>query len=365
MIDPDELLINMLKIYSPSNQEHQIRTYIFQLLREEFKADKIYIDDAGNVLGIYEGTEPTILLSGHMDTVPGMLPVRIENEKIYGRGASDAKGPLAAFLYSSYLLKRTENLPSRIVNIATVDEEGDGKGIKELLNTLEKLQIIPAYAIFGEPGGYNVITIGYKGRIQLRVKLLAESHHASSPDTPNAIENMARLLIMLKEYESRMKTSNPFTSLTITPTIITGGHAINVTPKDCEVVLDIRVPPTRPINQFLIDVINIIESFNNLVKSEYKVEDLTEPYQSNITTTLVKAFHKAIFQETKTEPKLIRKTGTGEMNIFAQKYKIPIITYGPGDPKTSHSDNEYISVEDYHKSINVLKRALWILSNGL
>jgi LysW-gamma-L-lysine carboxypeptidase len=364
MITPNELLINMLRIYSPSNEEHEIRTYIYQLLKEEFKVDKIHIDNAGNVIGIYEGDEPTILLSSHMDTVPGILPVQIDNTKIYGRGASDAKGPLASFLYSSYLVKKIENLPSRIIMVATVDEEGDGKGIKELTNTLRILKINPAYAIFGEPGGAHVITIGYKGRIQLRIKIFTESYHASSLNAPNAIESMAHLLIMLKNYELKLRTANSFTSITITPTIIKGGHAANVTPKNCEVVLDIRVPPTKPINQFLSDIINILKSFNNSVKSEYVVEDLTEPYQSNMATSLVKAFRKAILQEINTEPKFIRKSGTGEMNIFAHEYKIPIITYGPGDPRVSHTDNEYISIEDYHRSINVLKRALWILSSA-
>jgi len=363
MITPNELLINMLKIYSPSNKESKIRTYIYRLLKEEFKVDEIHVDNAGNVIGIYEGTEPAILLSSHMDTVPGMLPVKIDETKIYGRGASDAKGPLATFLYSSYLLKRVENLPSKIIVVATVDEEGDGKGIKELINTLKTLKINPAYAIFGEPGGAHVITIGYKGRIQLRIKIFTESHHASSPDAPNAIESMIRLLTMLKDYELRLRTHNAFTSITITPTIIKGGHAINVTPKNCEVVLDIRTPPTKTINQFLSDIVKIIKSFDNSVKSAYEVEDLTEAYQSNIATTLVEAFRKAISQEINTEPKFIRKTGTGEMNIFAHEYKIPIITYGPGDPRVSHTDNEYISIEDYHKSINVLKRALWTLNN--
>lgn len=363
MITPNELLINMLKIYSPSNKENKIRTYIYRLLKEEFKADKIHVDNAGNVIGIYEGTEPTILLSSHMDTVPGMLPVKIDETKIYGRGASDAKGPLATFLYASYLLKRVENLPSKIIVVATVDEEGDGKGIKELINTLKILKINPAYAIFGEPGGAHVITIGYKGRIQLRIKIFTESQHASSPDAPNAIESMMRLLAALKDYELRFKTHNAFTSITITPTMIKGGHAINVTPKNCELVLDIRTPPTKTVNQFLSDIVNIIKSFDNSVKSEYKVEDLTEPYQSNIATALVEAFRKAILQEINTEPKFIRKTGTGEMNIFAHEYKIPIITYGPGDPRVSHTDNEHISIEDYQKSINVLKRALWTLNN--
>lgn len=363
MINHIELLTNMVKIYSPSNKEDNIRAYIERLLHEEFKADKIYIDKVGNIIGVYDGSEPTILLSSHMDTVPGEIAVKIDKEKIYGRGTSDAKGPLATFLYSSYLLKRVENYPLKIVVIGTVDEEGDSKGIKELPNTLQALNIKPTYAVFGEPGGANVITIGYKGRIQLRIKLFAESYHASLPDAPNAIENMMMLLSTLKDYEKRSRTSNSFTSITITPTIIIGGHATNVTPRTCELVLDIRVPPIKPTKEFLSDIISIIKSNANL-KNEYIVEDFTEPYQTNIATPLVAAFREAILQITNTDAKLMRKSGTGEMNIFAQNYNIPIITYGPGDPRVSHTDNEYILLHDYELAISIVKHALWRLANS-
>ncbi|MEM3833435.1 MAG: M20/M25/M40 family metallo-hydrolase [Thermoprotei archaeon] len=362
MITPIELLINMIKIYSPSNKEDNIRIYINKLLSEEFKADKIYIDKAGNIIGIYNGTEPTILLSSHMDTVPGEIAVRIDEEKIYGRGASDAKGPLATFLYSSYLLKRVENYPLKIMVVGTVDEEGGSKGIKELPNTLQKLNVKPSYAIFGEPGGANVITIGYRGRIQLRIKLFAESYHASLPNIPNAIEDMAIVLSALKNYERKFKTFSNFTSITITPTIITGGHAINVTPRECEVILDIRVPPTRSTNEFLSDIINIVKSTTNL-KNECIVEDFTEPYELNISTPLIAAFREAILQIANANAKLIRKSGTGEMNIFAQKCNIPIITYGPGDPKISHTDNEYILLHDYELAIRIVKQALWVINS--
>ncbi|MGB9728312.1 MAG: M20/M25/M40 family metallo-hydrolase [Thermoprotei archaeon] len=360
MITHKELLVNMIKIYSPSNKEDNIRSYINKLLNEEFKADKTYIDNAGNIIGIYDGIEPTILLSSHMDTVPGEINVKVDREKIYGRGASDAKGPLATFLYSSYLLKRVENYPSKIIVVGTVDEEGESRGIKELPNTLQKLDIRPSYAIFGEPGGANVITIGYKGRIQLRIKLFAESYHASLPNAPNVIENMMIILNALKNYEKEFKTSNNFTSITITPTIITGGHATNVTPRECEIVLDIRIPPTKSINEFLSNIINIVKSNTNL-RNECIVEDFTEPYQSNISTPLVTAFREAILQITNIDARFIRKSGTGEMNIFAQKYDIPIITYGPGDPKVSHTDNEHILLYDYELAIKIVKQALWKL----
>jgi LysW-gamma-L-lysine carboxypeptidase len=90
------LLTNLLGIYSPSGKEN----YIANFLAEEMKklGFQVGLDRIGNVIGVVGDGEPTILLCGHMDTVAGQLPLRVEEDKIYARGAVDAKGPLAAMI---------------------------------------------------------------------------------------------------------------------------------------------------------------------------------------------------------------------------------------------------------------------------
>ena len=87
------LLTNLLGIYSPSGKEEDIGNFVDgEMKKLGFQVGK---DGIGNVIGVVGEGEPVILLCGHMDTVAGYLPLRIEEGKIFARGAVDAKGPLS------------------------------------------------------------------------------------------------------------------------------------------------------------------------------------------------------------------------------------------------------------------------------
>lgn len=355
-----ELLLNLVKIYSPSKKEDEIRNYIERLLRGELEADNVHVDSAGNVVAIYDGTEPTVLLSSHMDTVPGELPVRFDGERIFGRGASDAKGPLSAFMYSAFLLKRRERFPLKLIVTATSDEEGEGTGIKELPRTLRELGILPKFAVFGEPGNADAITIAYKGRIGLLLIISSKERHASVPAGENPIESAINVLNALKEYERANISRSSFFSISVEPTVMRCGEAHNVIPEKCELFLDVRLPPGKDPEQVLSELIGII-SKSTSSKFDFHVKESVKPYQANISSPLINAFKEAILEVTAKEARLLRKTGTGEMNVFAGEFGIPVITYGPGEAKLSHTANEYIFVRDYELAIEVIRKALWLL----
>src|SRR5665647_850311 len=92
------LLTNLLGIYSPSGKEEDIASFLAKEMRK--LGFQVGVDGIGNVIGVVGEGEPTIFLCGHMDTVAGHLPLRVEEGKIYARGAVDAKGPLAAMAVS-------------------------------------------------------------------------------------------------------------------------------------------------------------------------------------------------------------------------------------------------------------------------
>jgi [amino group carrier protein]-lysine/ornithine hydrolase len=146
--------------------------------------ERVSIDSVGNLIATKGAGEPKILLCGHMDTVPGQIPIRIDSGFIYGRGASDAKGPLVAMLLAASEFKQR----GTIIFAGVVDEEGNATGVKELVRS----KITVDYAIFGEPSGLNNITVSYKGRLALRIICdVGFSTHASAPWlTKNAIEEM-------------------------------------------------------------------------------------------------------------------------------------------------------------------------------
>ncbi|RLI39877.1 acetylornithine deacetylase, partial [Candidatus Bathyarchaeota archaeon] len=126
------MLYEMLQIYSPSGKEDEIASYIEERLYD-LGFVNVRRDKAGNVYGEVGSGEYTILLCGHMDTVPGYLTVRWEDDKIYGRGAVDAKSSLAAMISAATRLKLKIHNKGKVIVAGVVDEEGRARGIRQLI----------------------------------------------------------------------------------------------------------------------------------------------------------------------------------------------------------------------------------------
>lgn len=356
--EPTKLLKRMLETYSPSGRERDLAYFLKEKLTE-FAFKNVRIDEAGNVLGEVGGGSPTILLCGHMDTVPGRLLVKIEDDKIYGRGAVDAKSSLAAMIVSSSILSG-QGIGGSILIAAVVDEEGRGRGIRQLLR--DKLDV--DYAIFGEPSGVNNITIGYRGRLELRVLCKTEPGHAGAPHAfSNAIEKSYELWGKIREWALRggEPSRGQFYSTSACLTGIRAGGATNVIPSSCRLIVDVRLPPSvscqRGIDQ-LFTIIRRYESKNPRVRLGMRVEDQVEPFVAEKGSVLVKVLTRAIEDTVGGPVKLLRKTGTGDMNVFATKVKAPVVTYGPGNSRLSHTLNEYMEVDEYLASIGVYRKTL-------
>jgi LysW-gamma-L-lysine carboxypeptidase len=98
------------------------------------------------------------------------------------------------------------------------------------------------------------------------------------------------------------------------------------------------------------------------VKTGYRIEDRTEPFEADHSSPLVRALLLSVLDVRRKRPMLLRKTGTGDMNVLGHSFKIPVITYGPGDPHASHTADENIDIEEFLSSIEVYQRALFHLS---
>jgi [amino group carrier protein]-lysine/ornithine hydrolase len=121
-----ELLEEMLAIPSPSTQERALGQWLVSRMRSMgFAARR---DEAGNVVGFWGSGPKEVLLLGHIDTVPGFIPVRREGDRLYGRGAVDAKGPLAAAIKA--VSRQPVGTGVRFTIIGAVEEEGSSRGAK-------------------------------------------------------------------------------------------------------------------------------------------------------------------------------------------------------------------------------------------
>jgi LysW-gamma-L-lysine carboxypeptidase len=90
----------------------------------------------------------------------------------------------------------------------------------------------------------------------------------------------------------------------------------------------------------------------------YSVIDETEPFEAAHNSPLVRAITLSVLDIEKKRPMLIRKTGTGDMNVIGNQLKIPVVTYGPGDPHEAHTIDEKVSIDEFVKGIEILKKSL-------
>ena len=350
-----KMLEKALKLYTPSLSEKPIAEFLADRC-DDLGFENIHMDEVGNLIATKGSGSPKTLLCGHMDTVPGKIKVRKEGDILYGRGASDAKAPLLAMLFAAASI---QNNNGTVVFVATVDEEGNATGIKNLVK--DKLDF--DYAIFGEPSGVKQVTISYKGRLAINLRInVGESAHASAPWlTKNAIEESMIFTSELKKIlESGQEGKKKGMMITATLTEINGGASHNVTPKECVATLDIRIPvgmSCKKVEEKIAESVKDIATKRG-VEAFYSIIDETEPFEAPHNSPLVRAFTLGILDVEHTRPTLIRKTGTGDMNVIGTRLNIPVVTYGPGDPHASHTVNETVSIDEYLRGIEVLKRTL-------
>ena len=344
-----------LRLYTPSLSEKPMADFLVDKC-DDLGFDDIQIDEVGNVIAKKGTGSPKIMLCGHMDVVPGKVKVRKEGDSLYGRGASDAKAPLMAMLFAAASI---QNNNGTIIFVAAVDEEGSATGIKNLV----KKDMGIDYAIFGEPSGVKQVTIAYKGRLAINLKVSVEdSSHASAPWlSKNAIQESMIFAKELKEgLESGQEDRTKGMLLTATITEIKGGISHNVTPKECETTFDIRIPVDMNCKSTEQKIATLVKGIAEKRKVEafYSILDETEPFEASHNSPLVRAFTLGIIEVEHSRPTLIRKTGTGDMNVLGNQWKIPVVTYGPGDPHEAHTINEKVSIDEFLRGIEILKKTL-------
>ena len=352
------LLADVLRIYSPSRKEAQLAEFLKVKMANEFNFKNVRTDAMNNVIGEVGEGSPTILLCGHMDTVPGSMPVKVTKELVCGRGAVDAKSSLVAIILAASEFASSNGF-GKLVVAGVADEEGDALGIRELI----KGGIKADYAIFGEPSGIEDITIGYKGRLSLRITCETPPVHASAPwMSQNAIEKGLEVWTAFKELLNKDSQANSrYGSLSACLTKIRGGSAENVMPGQCEMDIDVRIPPGRTCEQVYENAKKILEKFQEDVsfpKVKISAGDMTEPFEADKSSPIVRAFIRAVSQIANKTPTLVKKTGTGDMNVLGSAWKIPVVTYGPGNPHLSHTSKECIEIEEFLQSIDVYKAAI-------
>ncbi len=330
------LIKKMLDLYSPTGYEERLVRFLIKWANE--KGFNAYQDEVGNFIAERGKGAGGILLVGHVDTVPGIIPVRMEDNILYGRGAVDAKGPLACFLESA----RSVSV-GRIVVVGVVDEEGESKGARNILNKFS-----PDYVIVGEPSGWSNLNIGYKGRLSLYYANENGKEHSSTSNL-NCYEQAIEFYSNLRNYCDNFNSGKKlFDQLGVKLT------SIHTNSDDFIERIKMHINFRIPVGFEIRDIKNFVEETKSSAKVVFS--GFEEAVKVSKNNELISAFIRSI-REAEGEPRFKCKTGTADMNIL-QKFEVPIVTYGPGDSSLDHTPNEYLDLNEYKKSVNILKSVL-------
>lgn len=347
---PGDLLFDLVKTDSPTGEEEKISELLINLL-DDFSADSVYKDSVGNVIAKYDGSGIRVLVCGHMDTVPGKLEVSRVDGTISGRGAVDAKGSLASLLIGVERAK-SSGFKGEIIFASVVGEEGPSKGIQNISSQIP----ICDFAVFGEPSNGNDITVGYRGRILMKIAFETGTHHASAPWMGE--DAVSKALKVWEAIRNRFGNEGEFRRVSASLTRIVGGNADNMTPATCEITMDIRFPPSRKQNELTSEILELVTSEIGSNGWKSTILSSVDPYVSPLKSEVVTAFSESIQSHLGKRASMLFKSGSGDMNILGNDWKIPAITYGPGDPKQSHSNREEINISEVEASSAIVCDAL-------
>jgi LysW-gamma-L-lysine carboxypeptidase len=343
-----DTLVGLVSQYSPSGQERGAVEWLVAQMKS-LGYDDAFIDDAGNAVGVMGRGGRQVILLGHIDTVPGKIPVRVDDGVLYGRGSADAKGPLASF--TDAVAKVGAKDGWQFVVIGAVEEERNSEGARFAAG-----QYKPEFAIIGEPNQWDRVALGYKGSAWADVTVRREQAHTASGEI-TAAEAAVEAWLKIKVYVDAFNADKPkaFDKLLLTLRGMESGS------DDFEqwarlkvgVRLPVEVPP-EAWYQILNETLRVSETLRVLVEP---VGFAIPAWGCEKNTPLVRAFLSGIRSQGG-EPRFVYKTGTADLNIVAPAWKCPALVYGPGDSALDHTPNEHVSLDEHRKAVDVLKAAL-------
>jgi LysW-gamma-L-lysine carboxypeptidase len=331
--DARELLVSLVETPSPTGEEKACAERLVEFF--ETHGREATIDEVGNVRA---PADDSVLLTSHIDTVPGEIPVRVETngeDVLWGRGSVDATGPLAAMAVAA--------VRKGITFVGVVSEETDSAGARHLVATRKP----PRAVVNGEPSGWDGITFGYRGLLAGTYVATSESGHTSRPEN-NAIEDAMEWWHRVNGTVDDDEEWTPvFERVTPKATAIEGGVSDDGLSVEATMDVQLRVPPGLTSDE----VREMADG--ELDSGTVRWHDTVEPVMTNPRTTLASAFRAAI-REAGGEPRSLRKTGTSDMNIY-REWDCPMVTYGPGDSDFDHAPDERLSLAEFDRSIEVLE----------
>jgi LysW-gamma-L-lysine carboxypeptidase len=293
----------------------------------------VYLDDVGNVRA---PANDAVLLTSHLDTVSGTIPVREENGALWGRGSVDAKGALTAMAVAA--------VETGVSFVGVVGEEADSRGAKYLVTDREQ----PETLVNGEPSGWEALTLGYRGMLAGRYRTQRDRAHSSRPEN-NAVQDALDWWGRVEACFEEDADAGVFEVVTAKPVAITAGQT-DEGRTEAQIEMEIRLPPSTSPAEIRAEIETTLETGS--IQWESSIPAIVQSPR----TELAGAFRAAI-RSKGGKPTHLKKSGTSDMNVYATAWTCPMLTYGPGDSSLDHAPDEHLQLQAFQESIDVLQAA--------
>lgn len=314
------------------------------------------------VAEVGSGDGPTLVFNGHLDTVPvgegwtvDPFGGDVRDGRVYGRGACDMLGGVAAMCTAAVALKRSGlPLTGRLVVHGVVDEEVDAIG-----SQLAAEEVEADWVVVTEPTGGKVYAFG-KGQVNVEVTFTGRAAHSSVPELGhNAINDAAAFVVLVEQEHQRRLTAAAEGDVgpsTFSTGVIRGGLTGSIVPAECTVVVDRRVLPLETLDEGLADVERLVDRLRESrpgVDATIRPTLLFPPFPPSDDDNLARLV-QAVIREL--------DAGSGEIAGFAAatdaawyaRRGFATVICGPGDGATAHQPDEWIGVDDLHAGTRVL-----------
>jgi len=367
--DTAEFLSKMIQTPSFSMKEKEM----IQVIKKEMEKvgfDKIRIDGLGSIIGTIGNGSRLIAFDAHIDTVyPGNLDNwdfpphegRIENGKVWGRGASDQLGGMASMVYAAKIIKELDlNKEFTILFTGTVMEEDcDGIAWEHMI---KEDGIKPELVVSTEPTSLNIYR-GHRGRMEMTIEVKGISCHGSAPERGvNAIYKMAKIVNEVEKLNDRLKHDDFLGKGTITTSIFESGSPSQCAVADyAKIQLDRRLTWGETKESAVAELeeccklAGVEDAKVTVLKydaiaytgKDYSVEKYFPTWKLEEDSTWLKNASASYIKILENEPKIDKWTfSTNCVFIMGKHPEMKCLGMGPGDEDQAHAPNEMTRVSD-------------------
>ncbi|MHC4293492.1 MAG: M20 family metallopeptidase [Planctomycetota bacterium] len=308
--------------------------------------------------------EKAILFACHLDVVPTSKSKweyppfsGFEKEgRIYGRGATDMKGGIAAITTAiKEVIESGQKLNADIILLCAAGEETDSCGAIRFVEKFSSELPELAGIVIPEPTDFDVVT-AHRGMLWLKIITKGKAAHSSTPELGiNAISSMKDVLAALEHYKIDVEPNELLGECSMSVNTINGGKTINVVPDRCEIGVDIRTLPGQDRNKIISDLQDLcsnLQAENPDFNAEVIFDREVGALLTDTKCDFVQEFCSVV------EASQTKAVGFTTDGPNFNKLNAPVVVFGPGKPDICHKPNEYIEIADLEKAVEFYKKII-------